>query len=240
MNWNDSCHVNLISQNGSHRVEVSQDMTADRAKLIIDALTYHVVKDLGEISADFYESNYFDGDSKKSGMVDYDRQSREFAAEHVEKRLEYFLNGDKKKKILEIGCAFGHTVDELNTRGYSAFGLDISEYAIRKYYNTYKIRHDITQIPLAMGADFVYSFAMMEHVAREDVRQTIKNIWDSMAPGGVYFATIDNVWGADLSHQTIMPREWWNRMFTDQRFVLDEIGTERFKKINGYVFRRPE
>jgi len=201
---------------------------------------------IGDINKDFYDKDYFEGESKKSGLVDYDNFSKGYSEEHAKERIEKLYHtiyppdyGREKKelKILEIGCAFGHTVDKLREMGYEAYGVDISEYAISKHKTDYKsvgdIRYDIFP---NMPYDFIYGFNLMEHISELDLRETLRNFYANLTHGGIIFLTIDPVYGCDQSHQTIKPREWWDELFLYHEFDVHKEGTEMFKGINGHVY----
>lgn len=53
-------------------------------------------------------------------------------------RYDYFavraerIAAEQPRAVLVLGCAFGYLVDELVSRGVEAFGIDLSEWAIRK------------------------------------------------------------------------------------------------------------
>lgn len=175
--------------------------------------------------------------------------SKSYAEEHAKERvlklIKIVLGDDdygrmqKDYKYLEIGCAFGHTVDKLRDMGYEAYGIDISEYAINKYKKDYKfvgdIRYDILQY---MPFDLIYGFNLMEHIAEIDLRETLRNFYAQLSQGGLLFLTIDPIYGQDLSHVTIRPREWWDNLFLFHGFDIHKEGTEMFKGINGHVYTK--
>lgn len=212
-------------------------------------------KIIGKIDSKYFDKEYFaeEGKSGKSGLDKYEEYSKIFPADHIPVRLEPFLKGDKTKKILEIGCAFGWTVDELRKRGYNAYGCDISEYAINKYPRPYLYVCDLTCKDL-MGDnktfsaghllahvnyfDLIYSFNTFEHIATEDVRPFLMAINCLLKENGILMATIDPIWGTDLTHKTIKPREWWVEQAKKEGLEYLDKESEPFLKINGYAFRR--
>lgn len=87
-----------------------------------------------------YNASYFDGKDQamahNAGYSSYKRWKRN---EGVDSLGEYWLDEAKKLvdthnitnlKVLEIGCAKGFMVQDLNDMGVNAFGLDVSDYAI--------------------------------------------------------------------------------------------------------------
>jgi 2-polyprenyl-3-methyl-5-hydroxy-6-metoxy-1,4-benzoquinol methylase len=207
--------------------------------IIMDYLNTVKAQSKMAIDKNFYDAEYFAeyGRSEKSGLVNYEAFSKNFASEHAN-RVEKITGGDKTKRILEIGCAFGWTVDELRKRGYDAYGCDISEWVVNKYKRDYITRFDWAKdIMRGYQYDLIYSFATFEHFACEDVRNVFNNVKNNLSNNGILFATIDNIWGQDLSHQSVRPREWWNSIAKEHVFKIMEKETEIFKPINGYVWQ---
>ena len=71
---------------------------------------------------------YFDG-NRKYGYGGYYDDGRWIK---VAQNIINYYKLNKGSKILDIGCAKGFLVKELNNLGMNAFGIDISKYAISK------------------------------------------------------------------------------------------------------------
>jgi len=131
----------------------------------------------------------------------------------------------------------------LKELGYLAIGWDISQYAVCKHIRKYEnMIINITDYNPNehRKMDLIYGFNLMEHIAEIDLRDTISNLYCTLGNKSCLFLTIDSEWGLDQSHQTIRPREWWNKLFISGGFKIHEAGTEMFKGINGYVFQKGE
>jgi ubiquinone/menaquinone biosynthesis C-methylase UbiE len=74
-----------------------------------------------------FDKEYFDG-TREFGYGGYKYDGR---WKPVAKDIISFFNLKKKDKILDIGCAKGFLVKDLLDEGIDAFGVDISEYAIK-------------------------------------------------------------------------------------------------------------
>ena len=87
-----------------------------------------------------YDASYFDGSTQalahNAGYSSYKRWKRH---DGVDSLGEYWLDEAKKLldghnltnlKVLEIGCAKGFLVQDLNDLGVDCYGLDVSDYAI--------------------------------------------------------------------------------------------------------------
>jgi len=86
--------------------------------------------------------------------------------------------------------------------------------------------------------NLIYGFNLMEHIPELDLRKFIKNTHNNLQTGGIAFFTIDPVYGQDLSHVLIKPRDWWDDVFSSEGFEIHKEGTEMFRKINGHVYRK--
>lgn len=228
-----------------------EDIKPSLFNVALDIIQSERAKVIGKVDEKFYDKEYFEGRSEKSGLVDYDNQSKAYALEHAKERVQKLIFKtispetvkDHRIKILEIGCAFGHTVDALRGLGYEAYGVDISEYAINKHKQNYKSVKDWTKglqetdMPIPY-VNMIYGFNLMEHIPELDLRRFIFNCHYNLSESGILFFTIDPVWGGDQSHCTIHSRDWWDDLFTESGFEIHKEGTELFKAINGHVYRR--
>lgn len=82
----------------------------------------------------FYQEEYFqlEKDKKKIlGYRDYEQQKR-FLISYFEKKLKQIakLKGEKRGKLLDIGCALGYFLESAKKDGWEVVGLDISPYAV--------------------------------------------------------------------------------------------------------------
>lgn len=87
-----------------------------------------------------YNASYFDGkDQAMAHNAGYSSYKRWFRNNGVDSLGEYWLDEASKLlnqnslhnlKVLEIGCAKGFMVQDLNDLGVDAYGLDVSDYAI--------------------------------------------------------------------------------------------------------------
>jgi 2-polyprenyl-3-methyl-5-hydroxy-6-metoxy-1,4-benzoquinol methylase len=264
--------IHLIDENGLKIVTEKDNPFEKATKQELNILRDGINNILGDedITADFYNEEYFEGNSQKSGLHDFDNRSKLYAEEHASDRIERLLLEEESRKqnkdgvysnptvkfrvsmlnrdeynVLEIGCAFGHTVDVLRRMGYNAYGVDISEYAINKYKQNYKFVSNFKDFKLvdipkheSKTFNFIYGFNLMEHIPEIDLRSFIENVRNNLSEGGLAFFTIDPVWGMDNSHVTIHSREWWDKIFLQHGFEVHKEGTEMFKSINGHVYRK--
>jgi len=126
--------------------------------------------------------------------------------------------------FLDCGCAYGYLVDEARRRGYQAFGIDISEFALRQEpgFRPWLAQADASRLPFKDSvADVVALFDVLEHLESpvaclEEVRRVLK-------PGGlVVGATPDPIFftGDEPSHISERPPAFWVAVLRDLGFAV--------------------
>ena len=84
-----------------------------------------------------------------------------------EKVIEWFMNQDQKMSILDVGCGWGYMVYVLNTLGFSAKGIDISQepidFATQVFGNDYILE---TIENFKAKVDIITAIEVFEHLAK--------------------------------------------------------------------------
>lgn len=133
--------------------------------------------------------------------------------------------------VCDVGCAKGYLVRHLRRRGFDAWGVDISTYALESAPDDVKqyLRwQDLTQ---PHGSFFgteqfrlVTCFETMEHIPKVHVPRALGHIHDLLMPGGKALLTIcvegqpDTL--SDPTHVTIKPWRWWENQLRNAGFGM--------------------
>ena len=123
-----------------------------------------------------FSSEYFDGD-RKYGYGGYFNDGR---WKKVAKKIIDYYSLDKNSKILDVGCAKGFLVNELNLLGRDAYGIDISQYALSKYEGEFKkkiFKCNSKKINFPDNYfDLVISFNTIHNLVYDECKLSIKEI----------------------------------------------------------------
>ena len=92
-------------------------------------------------------------------------------------------------KLVDLGCAFGYLVQEARARGYEAFGLDISSYALSSEPRIAGLfEGDLQVLPLRdSSADVVVLFDVLEHLI--DPQRALAEVVRILTPEGLIVGT---------------------------------------------------
>ncbi|MCK5017980.1 MAG: class I SAM-dependent methyltransferase [Candidatus Peribacteraceae bacterium] len=138
-----------------------------------------------------YDISYFDGQksaySHNAGYTEYKRWPRydngvlgthegctgEFFKDHAKIVVDkYNLAG---KKVLELGSAYGFTVEDLRDLGVDAYGIDVSQYAydqassvVQPYLTVADARTELSKYK-ANEFDIIYSRWFLECISDDDL-----------------------------------------------------------------------
>ena len=129
-------------------------------------------------------------------------------------------------KLVDLGCAFGYLVQEARTRGYQAFGLDISSYALSREPGIAGLMEgDLQVLPLrGSSADVVVLFDVLEHLT--DPWAVIDRLSAMLAPGGCIIASIPNV----RNYRLVVPLVFQGKFDLADSGILDRTHLRWFVK----------
>lgn len=161
-----------------------------------------------------YDEYYF----KHSCGPPYERNERWLRffgeiAEEIVRRV-------RPRTALDAGCAMGMVVEQLRDRNVEAFGIDISEYALRQ------VREDIRPYcwraslvdPLPRQYDLIICIEVLEHLPSADAGHAIANL--CKYSNDILFSSTPIDY-RESTHINVQPPEYWVRLFAYQGFLRD-------------------
>lgn len=146
---------------------------------------------------------------------------------------------------IDVGCAKGFLVRHLRRRGFDAWGLDFSEYAIGQAPDDtaeYLRLYDLTSRALPDFGSQKLTFALcietMEHIPEEHVDQALTNILHLVKRGSQILFTIctdqQPGWDSDPTHVTIKSRAWWDSRLDQVGYKVSSDDLRRENRLHGF------
>jgi 2-polyprenyl-3-methyl-5-hydroxy-6-metoxy-1,4-benzoquinol methylase len=122
---------------------------------------------------------------------------------------------DKEARILDFGCGFGQFLSALHARGYCAVeGYDIEPEAIA-FCRAQGLRitdgNSVKVSDLAGNYDFILTSHVIEHIPKDSIISTLRDLRGRLSPGGSLMVCVPNAqsntaayWAyEDFTHQTL-------------------------------------
>ncbi|WP_081667875.1 class I SAM-dependent methyltransferase [Metapseudomonas resinovorans] len=119
------------------------------------------------------------------------------------------------KKIFEIGCGAGFSIEFMRQRGWQVTGIDPSEYSLRwsKRLGFELINQFFDVDAMGLHADFVFCNDVFEHVGA--VVEFSRNVCKALVPGGTFaFATTNSTQSIMVGDISMLEHQHVN-MFTE-------------------------
>lgn len=121
---------------------------------------------------------------------------------------ETALENPRNKKLLDVGCGYGYFLKMASSFGFKTYGIDISQYAIRRARKMVKadfLLGDVQNDLLFMDGvfDVVTMFDVIEHLQKPYA--ALREIHRVLKPRGVFIITTPNL---DSLSRRIMGGKW--------------------------------
>ena len=143
---------------------------------------------------------------------DYQKGGEEYATLKtglIPEFLEFIKNNNfKTKKVLDIGCGNGKYLVFLKTLSFIVNGIDSSETAVEMTKDVLDGNDSIVCANMydykmtPSSYDLIISIAAIHHGLKKEVKGVIKEIYQALLPGGLFFITLPDNEGS--SHWTMM------------------------------------
>jgi SAM-dependent methyltransferase len=212
----------------------------------------------GSYPSSFYDEEYYEKGTKSNyGRLDreldkyfYPHQEEFYLPERIRKAQE-IVRRFSIRSVLCLGCGKGYFVKAFHKFGVEAYGVDISEYAIRncpKDIRDYLFQGDICDLSHFKTGQFemVTAINVLEHIAVPDLYLAMDEAI-RVSRGYVLFCVktaqenhLDDsptMISGDKSHVSIYHKDWWKRAFESRGLQL--ISKEHFiypDETSGNVF----
>ena len=156
-----------------------------------------------------------------------------------------FLNLKKSSNVLEYGCAHGFLIKCLTDFGVNAYGVDISEYALKNcptdinkrlaLIKNNNLKNSIKKLKFKKKFDWIISKDVFEHIPVRHLKNILKqmskiskNLFVIVPLGDKSKYRIEQ-YHLDKTHIVIENEKWWIKLFEDNGFSNEKM----FYKVNG-------
>ncbi len=148
-------------------------------------------------------------------------------------RIVEYLGIKRGESILDFGCAKGYLVKALHLLGHSAWGIDISKYAISEAPVETKpfLSLDLTLSVARVPYDWIIAKDTFEHIPED----ALGNILSALRIAGDHLFVIAPLGNAskynvpaydlDTSHVVHRPLDWWIETKSEDFIILRQHDT---------------
>ena len=179
------------------------------------------------IKADYYDENYFErGAEVGKSLYSHYRWMPELTIPMCHHIIQYCNIG--REKVLDFGCAKGFSVYGLRLLGIDAYGVDMSEYAIKEAPRAIEKRVRV----IKQYEDFNQQYGLiiakdvLEHIPYEDLENQLRIFYRNsqkvfiivpLGTNGKYY--IDS-YEADKSHFIREDLYWWTEQVENVGYTI--------------------
>lgn len=187
---------------------------------------------------EIYNKDYFENGiaTKKSNYRDY---SWERLGSYFQGTAKHIVKCFKPETALDVGTAKGFLPYALSELGVEACGIDVSEYAISNAKGDVRLGAAQNIEHPTNSVDIVTVFDVMEHIPEKEVSQVCAELLRVTKKWVVVrVPTKEEKGDLDAYHETIKPKEWWEKQFAKQGGKV--LPNEKFVDKGIWWFNMPE
>jgi GT2 family glycosyltransferase/SAM-dependent methyltransferase len=124
------------------------------------------------------------------------------------------------KSVLDAGCAMGFLVEKLRERSIEAYGIDVSEYAIRKVHPSVQGYCHVASVtePLPRKYDLIVCIEVLEHLPQAEGKRALENL---CANANMLLFSSTPFDFKEPTHFNVQPPDYWAGLFIQHGFSRD-------------------
>ena len=182
----------------------------------------------------------------------FEKTYRNYARQNPPRKLRFYRSlvesaapRDRVPRVLDIGCAFGASLGELDP-SWERYGMDVSQFAIDRASERVPgatfARADITTIPFPGTFDIITAYDVIEHVpSLEGAAQSIRS---KLRPNGAFLFVVPvydgpagllvHLLDRDETHLHKRSRAFWLEWAREHFQVVSSWGLVRYLLPGGF------
>ena len=146
------------------------------------------MKSNAEYWSQLQEEGYFENHPDYKGL-------NVFGGEECIEAIEHFTSFRPEMKLVVIGCGYGRETLKLAPLVGHVYGIDVNDTILNKargfleergVKNFTPVRYDRYGGDIPEGVDLVFSIVVMQHLARDMVRDYFRTLGQKLAPDGAF------------------------------------------------------
>lgn len=157
---------------------------------------------------EYFDKDYYDGGK---GYCTYNDDPR------FQAYADYIVERFAPSSVLDFGCAKGFLVKALRDRGVTAYGYDISDWAINNGHESVK---PFLSDKIILPTDLVVSYDTWEHIPEDQIQNFKVKLKDKAEKFYFVVGTLDTPdWQHDASHINMHKLDWWKEWWPEAEWV---------------------
>jgi glycosyltransferase involved in cell wall biosynthesis/SAM-dependent methyltransferase len=191
----------------------------------------------GTETAELYDKEYFENHYDPPYKRSEERWLNFF--NHIADELVRSL---KPRTVLDVGCAIGFLVEAFWRRGVQAYGIDLSEYAIRQVPEDLKgfcaVKSVLEPLPesFPLTYDLITCIEVLEHLSHDEGQVAVKNI--ASKTRCILFSSTPHEDRAEPTHVNVRPIIYWLQSFAEVGFYPDLRFDASFVSPQAFLLRK--
>jgi len=148
-------------------------------------------------------------------------------------------------KVLDIGCGDGCMLRAFRKLGFTAVGTDLDDMNVARTKDV--VKHDVLKRPFkSVRFNIIVFMGVIEHIRKDDLLTSLRNIGSMLAPGGVLLITTQNMDSPlgdhyrylDITHELGFTRESLCQVGRLAGFVPEAYKTVEAAEIRGSWYKQ--
>lgn len=115
-------------------------------------------------------------------------------------KFEFGLDGSGHEKLLDFGCGAGAALKFFKSKGFDAYGIDISKIDIQRckekmpdiaeHFQIINSKPKSNQIFFGGNFDIIIAVQSLYYLSNKDLENALMSLWNNMKPGAIIYATM--------------------------------------------------